>query len=180
MVPPTGRGSGRFSCPIAREAQRPVRQCPAWVEPLSGQSSGTARPAFERRSDRGARRADRHLAYAVRNAPVARPEERVGAVCGVGRDARVHLRQRHRRGRVYERHSSVSPQSSCSWRRRRNAVLADVMDTEAPVVAPGTHQERAAWLASKRGQPGQRIQPLPSPNPPQRLAGILLLPAASC
>jgi magnesium transporter len=42
------------------------------------------------------------------------------------------------------------------------------------VVAPGTHQERAAWLASKRGEPGQRIQPLPSPNPPQRLAGILL------
>jgi magnesium transporter len=41
-------------------------------------------------------------------------------------------------------------------------------------VAPGTHQERAAWLASKRGEPGQRIQPLPSPNPPQRLAGILL------
>ena len=27
---PTGRGSGRISCPIAREAQRPVRQCPAW------------------------------------------------------------------------------------------------------------------------------------------------------
>src|SRR5215203_4028142 len=103
MVPPTGRGSGRFSCPIAKEAQRPVRQCPAWVESLSGQSSEPRDPL----SNYGlTEELDEPIgtaaAYAVRNAPVARPEERVGAVCGVGRDARVHLRQRHRRGRVYE------------------------------------------------------------------------------
>jgi Mg/Co/Ni transporter MgtE len=34
-----------------------------------------------------------------------------------------------------------------------DAVLADVMDIDAPVVAPGTHQERAARLASKRAEP---------------------------
>jgi len=38
-----------------------------------------------------------------------------------------------------------------------DAVLADLMDIDAPVVAPGTHQERAAWLASKRGEPGVAV-----------------------
>ena len=60
-----------------------------------------------------------------------------------------------------------------------DAVLADVMNIDAPVVAPGTHQERAAWLAPKRaGEPGvavvDRTRPLPRPNPPHGLAGILL------
>jgi magnesium transporter len=37
-----------------------------------------------------------------------------------------------------------------------DAVLADVMDIDAPVVAPGTHQERAAWLASNGRNPKSR------------------------
>jgi magnesium transporter len=59
-----------------------------------------------------------------------------------------------------------------------DAVLADVMDIDAPVVAPGT-ASGAGRMASveaggTRSRGGQRIQPLPSPNPPQRLDGILL------
>jgi hypothetical protein len=52
------------------------------------------------------------------------------------------------------------------------------MDPDPPVVAPGTDQERAAWLASRRAEPGLavvdehgRFQGL---IPPHRLAGILL------
>ena len=59
-----------------------------------------------------------------------------------------------------------------------DAVLADVMDSDPPVVAPGTHQELAAWLASQRAEPGLavvddhgRFQGL---IPPHRLAAILL------
>ena len=37
-----------------------------------------------------------------------------------------------------------------------DAVLADVMDIDPPVVAPGTY-ERAAWLASKRAEPGVAV-----------------------
>jgi hypothetical protein len=51
------------------------------MESLSGTSSGTAIPAFELRPDE---ELDEPIgtaaAYAVRNVPVARPEERVGAV----------------------------------------------------------------------------------------------------
>ena len=91
-------------------------------------------------------------AYAVRNVPVARPEERCRG--GVGRDARIHLRHRHRGGRVYERAPRRSrPNRAAPWRRRRTPYLADVMNIDAPVVAPGTHQERAARLASKRAEP---------------------------
>ena len=59
-----------------------------------------------------------------------------------------------------------------------DAVLADVMDIDAPVVAPG-NASGAGRMASveaggTRSRGGQRIQALPSPNPPQRLAGILL------
>jgi magnesium transporter len=59
-----------------------------------------------------------------------------------------------------------------------DAVLADVMDIDAPVVAPG-NASGAGRMASveaggTRSRGGQRIQPLPSPNPPQRLDGILL------
>jgi hypothetical protein len=38
-----------------------------------------------------------------------------------------------------------------------DAVLGDVMDSDPPVVAPGTHQERAAWLASQRSEPGLAV-----------------------
>jgi magnesium transporter len=58
-----------------------------------------------------------------------------------------------------------------------DAVLADMMDIDAPVVAPGTHQERVAWLASKRAEPGVAVvtnTATPRPNPPHRLASTLL------
>jgi hypothetical protein len=59
-----------------------------------------------------------------------------------------------------------------------DAVLADVMDIDPPVVAPA-HASGAGRLASveaggTRSRGGRRIQPLPRPNPPHRLAGILL------
>jgi magnesium transporter len=57
-------------------------------------------------------------------------------------------------------------------------VLADVMDSDPPVVIPGTHQERAAWLASQRAEPGLAVVDqqgrFQGVIPPHRLAGILL------
>ena len=94
-------------------------------------------------------------AYAVRNAPVARPEERVAAVLDGIRGSTIDsgiVVPCVRTGA-----SSVSPQSSCSLAAPADAVLADVMNIDAPVVAPGTHQERAAWLASKRAEPGVAV-----------------------
>ena len=59
-----------------------------------------------------------------------------------------------------------------------DAVVADVMDSDPPVVAPGTHQERAAWLASQRAEPGLAVVDehghFQGLIPPHRLAGILL------
>jgi magnesium transporter len=59
-----------------------------------------------------------------------------------------------------------------------DAVLADVMDSDPPVVAPGTRQERAAWLASQRAEPGLAVVDehgrFLGLIPPDRLASILL------
>ena len=91
-------------------------------------------------------------AHAVRNVPVAKPEEGVGAVWD------------GMRGSTYD---SAVVVAVCANGRLvglapierlvaapADAVMADVMDSDPPVVAPGTDQERAAWLASQRAEPG--------------------------
>ena len=87
-------------------------------------------------------------AHAVRNVPVAKPEKRVGAVLD------------GMRGCTFD---SAVVVAVCSNGRLvglapierllaapADAVMADVMDNDPPLVAPGTHQEQAAWLASQQ------------------------------
>jgi magnesium transporter len=56
--------------------------------------------------------------------------------------------------------------------------MADVMDSDPPLVAPGTNPERAAWLASQRAEPGLAVVDehghVQGVIPRHRLAGILL------
>ena len=56
--------------------------------------------------------------------------------------------------------------------------MAEGMDDDPPVVASGTHQERAAWLASRRAEPGLAVVDehgrFEGLIPPHRLAAILL------
>jgi hypothetical protein len=115
-------------------------------------------------------------AHAVRNVPMAKPEERVGSVLD------------GMRGSTFD--SAVVVAVCTSGRlvglapierllaAPADAVMADVMDNDPPVVAPGTHQERAAWLACKRAEPGlavvDRHVHFQGLIPPHRLAGILL------
>jgi magnesium transporter len=58
------------------------------------------------------------------------------------------------------------------------SALADVADTEPPVVGPGTDQERAAWQAIKHGEPGLAVVDVDGRFlgliPPQRLLEVLL------
>ena len=115
-------------------------------------------------------------AHAVRNVPVAKPEERVGSVLD------------GMRGSTFD---SAVVVAVCTNGRLvglapierllaapADAVLADVMDGDPPVVAPGTDQERAAWLASQRAEPGLAVVDehghFKGLIPPHRLAGILL------
>src|SRR5215218_3285630 len=115
-------------------------------------------------------------AHAVRNVPVAKPEERVRAVW------------EGMRGSTFD---SAVVVAVCTNGRLvglapierllaapADAVMADVMDSDPPVVAPGTHQERAAWLASQRAEPGLAVVDehghFQGLIPPHRLAGILL------
>jgi hypothetical protein len=116
-------------------------------------------------------------AYAVRNVPVARPEERVGwgvrcwTGCGSTFDSAIVVAV-CTNGRLVGLAAIELLLAAPA-----DAVLADVMDIDPPVVAPDTHQERAAWLASKRTEPGVAVVDeygFPGPNPPHRLAGILL------
>lgn len=59
-----------------------------------------------------------------------------------------------------------------------DAVVADVMDAHPPVVAPDTDQERAAWAAVRRDEPGLAVVEgsgrFAGLVPPQRLMAILL------
>lgn len=58
------------------------------------------------------------------------------------------------------------------------AVLADVMDPDPPVVAPDTHQERAAWAALRRAEPGLAVVDgsgrFLGLIPPHRMMAVLL------
>ncbi len=115
-------------------------------------------------------------AHAVRNVPEAKPEERVGSVLD------------GMRGSTFD--SAVVVAVCTSGRlvglvpierllaAPADAVLAEVMDSDPPVVAPGTDQERAAWLASQRAEPGLAVVDehghFQGLIPPHRLAGILL------
>ncbi|PXY36981.1 magnesium transporter [Prauserella flavalba] len=60
----------------------------------------------------------------------------------------------------------------------RDATVAAVMDPDPPVVAPGTHQERAAWAALHHGEPGLAVVDddgrFVGLIPPQRLMTVLL------
>ena len=115
-------------------------------------------------------------AHAVRNVPEAKPEERVGSVLD------------GMRGSTFD---SAVVVAVCTNGRLvglvpierllaapADAVLAEVMDSDPPVVAPGTDQERAAWLASQRAEPGLAVVDehghFQGLIPPHRLAGILL------
>ena len=129
------------------EAQRPVRQRPAWVEAPSGKSSATARRAFELRSWAPP------LLTRFATCPWLGPRACRG---GVERDVRVHLRQRHCRAVCMNGRLAGLAPIKLLLTAPADAVLADVMDIDPPVVAPGTY-ERAAWLASKRAEPGVAV-----------------------
>jgi Mg/Co/Ni transporter MgtE len=86
--------------------------------------------------------------------PVTKPEACRGSV---GRHARVHLRQCCRRGRVHQRARGGLAPIERLLAAPADAVMADVMDSDPPMVAPGTHQEQAAWLASKRAEPNLAV-----------------------
>ncbi len=115
-------------------------------------------------------------AHAVRNVPVAGPEERVRAVWdgmrGFTFDSAVVMAVCTK-----ERLVGLAPIERL-LAAPSDAVMADVMDGDPPVVAPGTDQEWAAWLASQRAQPGLAVVDehghFQGLIPPHRLAGILL------
>jgi magnesium transporter len=114
--------------------------------------------------------------HASRVVPIAEPGDRVGAVLDGMRGARFDCAavmavcvDGRLVGLVTIERLLAAP---------GDAVVATIMDPDPPVVAPGTDQERAAWLASRRAEPGLavvdehgRFQGL---IPPHRLAGILL------
>jgi magnesium transporter len=115
-------------------------------------------------------------AHAVRNVPVAGPEERVGAVLdgmrGSTFDSAVVVAVC-----VNGRLVGLAPIERL-LAAPADAVMAEVMDSDPPAVAPGTDQERAAWLASQRAEPGLAVVDehghFQGLIPPHRLAGILL------
>jgi magnesium transporter len=147
------------------------------MESRSGNSSGTPDSTSNSNlTEELEQRIGTAAAHAVRNVPVAKPEERVGAVLD------------GMRGSTFD--SAVVAAVCMNGRlvglapierllaAPADAVMADVMDSNPPVVAPGTHQEQAAWLASQRAEPGLAVvdehghfQRL---IPPHQLAGILL------
>jgi magnesium transporter len=114
--------------------------------------------------------------HAVRNVPVAEPEARVGSVLdgmrGCTFDSAVVVAV-CTNGRLV----GLAPIESL-LAAPAGAVMADVMDNDPSMVAPGMHQERAAWLACKRAEPGlavvDRRGHFQGLIPPHRLAGILL------
>jgi magnesium transporter len=92
-------------------------------------------------------------AYAVRNVPVARPEERVAAVLDGMRGFTFNsgiVVAVCTNGRLV----GLAP-IELLLAAPTDAVVADVMDIDAPVVAPGTHRERAAWWR-RRAEPKSR------------------------
>lgn len=115
-------------------------------------------------------------AHAAKRVPIAEPQDRVEQVLG------------RMRGVQFE---SAAVVAVCTSGQLHGLVtierllaaageipVAEVMDSDPPVVAPGTDQEHAAWLASQRAEPGLavvdrqgRFQGL---IPPARLARILL------
>ena len=115
-------------------------------------------------------------AHAAKRVPIAEPGDRVGQVLdrmrGVEFDSAVVVAvctDGQLRGLVtIERLLAAAG----------DALVAEVMDPDPPVVAPGTDQEHAAWLASQRAEPGlavvDRQGHFQGLIPPARLARILL------
>jgi magnesium transporter len=115
-------------------------------------------------------------AHATMDVPTAGPDDTVAATLA------------HMTGRRYE---SAAVVAICDGERLvgiltvedllaapSDAVLAGLMDRDPPIVAPGSDQEQAAWLAVGRGEPGLavvgeagRFHGLIAPH---RLLGVLL------
>ncbi len=115
-------------------------------------------------------------AHAVSNVPTAHPDDRVGATLT------------RMRGRSF---ASAALVAVCSGDRLEGLVtverllaapddtaLSAIMDPDVPVVSSGTHQERAAWLAAQRAEPGLAVVDerghFRGLIPPPRLLAILL------
>lgn len=135
--------------------------------------SGPPSPDLTEELDRAIGTAAEH---AVRNVPVATPDDRVGTLV-----ARMQ-------GNVFD---SAAIVAVCTGGRlcglvtierllaaSEDTVVATIMDRDPPAVTPQTHQERAAWLATRRGESGLAVVDdhgqFQGLIPPHRLAAILL------
>lgn len=114
--------------------------------------------------------------HAVSAVPVAAPDDRVEAVLTA------------MRGRRFDAATVVAV---CAGSRlvglatierllaaSGTATIGQVMDPDPPVVAPGTDQEHAAWVAVRHGEPGLAVVDAAGRFvglvPPQRLLAVLL------
>jgi magnesium transporter len=114
--------------------------------------------------------------HASRQVPVAAPDDRVNAVLAAMRG---------------QRYDSAAAVAVCTrgllvglatmerlLAAPDDATMAEVMDADAPRVAPGTDQEHAAWQAVEHGEPGLAVVDADGRFrgliPPQRLLGVLL------
>ncbi|MBC6445830.1 magnesium transporter [Actinokineospora xionganensis] len=116
------------------------------------------------------------IEHATNSVPLARPDDDVGAVLDALRGRRFDSAAVIAVCRdgvlvglaTVERLLAAPPRST----------MADVMDTDPPVVAPHTHQERAAWAAVHRDEPGLAVVDdagrFLGLIPPQRLLAVLL------
>jgi magnesium transporter len=116
------------------------------------------------------------IAHATESVPVARPQDDVGAVIESLRGKRFDSAAVVAVCRdgvlvglaTLERLLAAAP----------GTTVAEVMDADPPAVAPHTHQERAAWAAVHRGEPGLAVVDdagrFLGLIPPQRLLAVLL------
>lgn len=114
--------------------------------------------------------------HATIRVPIARPDDRIGDFTGA------------LRGQVFDSADVVAVCSGAKlvglltierlFAARGDARIADVMDDRPPTLAPGTDQERAAWAALQRDEPGLAVVDDDSQFlgliPPQRLLTVLL------